>query len=494
MRFKKIVTPVLWFAILVIATAGLFIACQDYDNPKMDAASNYYKNEPVLISQATLKRWIDNNYRTEAGKRVVIIDASNNNRTRVQGYIPGAVVLPSTVSSVSQNYGMVRSDGPADAFNTVFDGPTFDMNLQYAGIVIDDVIVITSDGWGTTVPNTATRAWWVFRYWGFSDANVKLLDGGNQGFKAEYGANIMSNNASIPVASTFSVKQLPGNRIDQSRYAFGDVFFGAKNNSFANREVTLINTLAPGYCYGATASTAPCVASGSVFTGGIHGVIQLDTANAAFARVVTGATGATYAVFKEMDNTTAPVKFINYNDGTEFLPADKNARIVTHCGSGQSTTVAYFWLVNMLGYQNTAIYDGSTGEWNALSAFRFDNTTATPYPTYASTTAAGSRTWVQWSQQKSVFTDKDGNNVPDYRIISYSTSNLDGITTWDTSRYSDMVSFVPNAGVYGYSTNPSYTGDAREVNKEDIMYQTGKNGKPSENGAFEGGSGSGGGC
>lgn len=469
---------------LRVMVACLFVfavAC----NESYDDYSKYYGDESKgswLVDQSTLKSWIDNDYKTGSGQKVVIIDATNNTNARAKNYIPGAVVLPTWAKS---NYGMSRSDGVGSIGNQIPDGATMDANIRYAGIDKDTVIVITSNDWASAnIGNAATRAWWCFYYWGFSKSNLKLLNGGNHGYDAEFGGLVSA--PSVPAPSTFSVKDLPGNRIDQARAAFGDVYKNASNGAYAKRDRYMIVTLDPGYCY----ADGTCVAnSGSVFYGRIHGAVQNAKAGGNtnnFGEAVDAANG-TYYVFSK-DTNYVRSQFVNNDTGESFLPGDKDTPITTHCGSGQSTSVAYFALVEVLGYKNVSIYDGSTSEWNVMSAYKYDNVTLTPV-TYISTEAAATRTYLNWDKGINFFVDQNGAEASHSAIILYTGSNLTGLTGWDTSRMSDYVSFTTNAG--SSTLTPAYAGEGREINEADKTYQSG--GKTSGSGGASGGSG-GAGC
>jgi 3-mercaptopyruvate sulfurtransferase SseA len=438
---------ILFGVILIIAMMGMAYA----------QSANYYANdakESPLLSQAQLKAWIDAGYKTESGKRVVILDTTPS--LDHGNYIPGAVqpaILAEYAKAPEQGWGMTRTDGVMKGVaNEVFDGPTMDKLIQAAGIDMNTVIVLTNDNFaGDTNPNLnqVTRAYWVFYYWGFSKENLKLLNGGNIGYAAEYGK--MQEKASAPtIKSTFSVKDLPGNRIDLVRAPFGEIYEGAKNGTFERGEAVLIYTMGPGastkYADGKYGTNGPA------FNGTIRGVKILadkDGANLGIDKLLDLTPG--YDVFAGDKN----VLFADANgDGKSILPTDKNKRIIVHCGSGQSTTPYWFYLTFILGYTNVAVYDGSSGEWNSATVSGTNGSAPAEYlkPTPSK--------WAKWDGSKWV-------NAAGAEVGGIISSNK--AFKYDTALVSGYVSFSnPAAAV---SVNTAYTGDAKEINKADKAYQ-----------------------
>jgi 3-mercaptopyruvate sulfurtransferase SseA len=472
-RRKMLKTAFQYLFIALFVFVGA-VACDSYDDTKAaEEYKNYYQSDNMLIEADTLKTWIDNGYKTAKGEPVVVVTHAAGGST-VSGtpnqYIPGTIVFPDGLGGGNNSIGH-RSDGPGGAAspNQVYDGPTMDRNLRYAGITKDTVIVITGSWTATSIPATVTRMWWVFYYWGFAETKLKVLNGGNLAYAATAGGlSAMSSSPATGVTpSMFSVKDLPGNRIDLVRAPFGDVLRDARSGVYARKEKLMVSTLGTNICFG-PGDTAPCTPnSGSVVRGRIHGGIQVTTQSGANAlyKTVPAATGD-YAVYKSPEEIADT--FID-DSGVPFLPTDKNFRIITHCGSGQSTTVANFALVGVLGYKNVAIYDGSLTEWGAFSAYRYNNAFS-PTPTYV--VNPSNKDYVYWSSEAGFFVDRDGNKITDNSIILYTTSNMLGYTRWDTSTASDYVQFV-SGSISAVELNPLYEGEGREVNEEDKLYQQG---------------------
>jgi thiosulfate/3-mercaptopyruvate sulfurtransferase len=170
----------------------------------------------TLIPPETLKAWTSSGIVNSTGyDRVVILDVTSL-ATYTAGHIPGAQFL-----NTSDLYN-VRQEGPATDVNMVLDGGHMDALIQRYGIDKNTTVVFTSGaaspGAGSVL--SATRAYWTFRYWGFSKEKLKLLDGINFSWKALYGLSTASVPA--PTPSTYSVKTIAALRGDL-RSSLGDM-------------------------------------------------------------------------------------------------------------------------------------------------------------------------------------------------------------------------------------------------------------------------------
>jgi 3-mercaptopyruvate sulfurtransferase SseA len=139
--------------------------------------------------------------------RVVILDVTSLG-TYTTGHVPGAQFVN------SNDIYQVRQEGGAADVNMVLDGPHMDALIQKNGIDNNTTIVFTS---GATTPSassvlSATRAYWMFRYWGFAKEKLKLLDGINFSWKAAYG--LATDIPASPTPSTYSAKSNPSLRTD----------------------------------------------------------------------------------------------------------------------------------------------------------------------------------------------------------------------------------------------------------------------------------------
>ena len=125
----------------------------------------------VLIDYATLKGWSDAGLvNADTGEKVVILDVTSATDYIEKRHIPGAQLW----NFVGQ--AIVRTEGPAPAVNMVLDGASMDARIQAAGIDEDTTIVITSSASATFFPS---RAYFLFRYWGFPKDRIKVLNGYN---------------------------------------------------------------------------------------------------------------------------------------------------------------------------------------------------------------------------------------------------------------------------------------------------------------------------
>jgi thiosulfate/3-mercaptopyruvate sulfurtransferase len=162
----------------------------------------------TLIDPATLKTWIDSGIVNSTGfDRVVILDVTSLG-TYTAGHIPGAQFVNS--GDINQ----MRQEGPAVDVNMNIDGPHMDALIQKYGIDQNTTIVFTSGGSTPSASSAlnATRAYWEFRYWGFTKEKLKLLDGINFSWAATYG--LTQDIPPSPVPSTYSVKNNVALRTD----------------------------------------------------------------------------------------------------------------------------------------------------------------------------------------------------------------------------------------------------------------------------------------
>src|SRR6056297_1093016 len=206
--------------LLFVATASLLVwGCggggSSFDEP---ASSSDIANTPavggaatsVLIEPATLKEWIDDGLvgnETGFGEKVVIIDFRSSGDDRIDGAcrLGGADLTT------------LRFEGVGDATPLVATGAMMDEVIQRLGIDENTTLVFTTDSRAFF----ATRAYWTFRYWGFPQDRLKLLNGGSNAFAAEY-PGLMNQDVPAPPRSDYSVKDLPGLN-DDLRASIGEL-------------------------------------------------------------------------------------------------------------------------------------------------------------------------------------------------------------------------------------------------------------------------------
>lgn len=198
--------------VVAVATIGLW-GCggggSSFDTPPaVDNTAVAGSTSNVLIEPATLKSWIDEGLvgnETGFGAKVVVLDFGAYDLSQ-----PAADQTDRIQGSCRVERGMItgkRFEGVADAAPMVATGAQMDAVIQRLGIEEDTTIVFTTD-----VGNAGyftTRAYWTFRYWGFPREQLKVLNGGNTAFAAEY-PGLMTKEIPTPHASTFSVRNLAG--------------------------------------------------------------------------------------------------------------------------------------------------------------------------------------------------------------------------------------------------------------------------------------------
>lgn len=213
---KKTVVKSCVFLALALLVSFVLTACgssDSYDTPV--SATNQAlvgNNTNVLIDAETLKGWIDQGLVNSDGfntDKVVIIDYGNYKFDDTDSMrIPGACRI-----STNDLRG-TRQEGVAPAASLVATGEQMDAKLQQFGIDEDTIIVITADRYNASLAANfyAARAYFTFRYWGFPKERLRVLDGGNQGWvDAGYA---LTDVAPVPVASTYSVRDLEGLNAD----------------------------------------------------------------------------------------------------------------------------------------------------------------------------------------------------------------------------------------------------------------------------------------
>lgn len=482
---KYISKPAALIKIMLLAVFAVsFIAACGYDDvneEKAKAIADYYAEDSVagsaLIEAETLKSYIDNGYVTPDGKKVLILFASDNSST-INGIgksIAGAYPLP-----VNEVFFGSRSDGPVVDGAMVVDGAGMDKVIREYGIDANTLIVITGnkytkDGNGQFV----ARAFWTFKYWGFSNKQVKVLNGLdfyfqqylNTNFSTEFDKYYTTFRYGMPQPSTFSVKELPGQQMDSYRAPIGEVLGYAATGALkadgtgSAVVVSTMNASVPVYKPSMTTPETYVIGNTRLIEGRINGATQLalsantdGTYNNGWDQYIDSNTGR----FKTPEQITELMQGLA-NDTTERLPflqnVDKNKRMLFHCVTGRTTAPHWFIAREILGYTNAAIYDGSWQEWTNLAGFVPTNLT----DTFVKQTGVSATDYLSWNGSEFVKTDGTKASV-DY---SPKMRNLN----WDTSRYTKFLTMAPATNSNTYDNE--YAGDGREINTEDKNYQSG---------------------
>jgi 3-mercaptopyruvate sulfurtransferase SseA len=206
------------FVAVLLALAPLFLqSCGGggFDTPSGVAGG---KQISSLLSPQQLKSWIDNGYKDERGYRVVVLDTSFGATARSDydaGHIPGAFYVDFANELVK-----TRSDGPMMVALMAPDGPQMDALVKKFGIDQNSIVVFTGHHmyW-------MTRAYWTFRYWGFPQDRLFVLNGKSSTAKSVWAAAgyaLETAQPPLPAPSTFSVSSLTGN-IDSVRAPLEEV-------------------------------------------------------------------------------------------------------------------------------------------------------------------------------------------------------------------------------------------------------------------------------
>lgn len=483
------------YMLLAVLAVSFIAACgyDDVNEEKAKAAAEYYANDATprsaLIDAETLKSYIDAGYVTPDGKKVLILHVAAQD-----GALP-ATTIRGAYGLASDSYFMEgRSDGPITDGAMVVSGAKMDSFLRAYGIDMNTLVVLTSKGLLESGSHSQmlARAFWTFKYWGFSNNSVKILDGTDSYFGSLYPELMEAFRYGMPQPSTFSVKDLPGQRMDIYRAPIGEVLDYVKAGALkadGTGGAIMVSTMDAKTKIVSNGVTQTFVIGNKNFIDGrMNGETQLalsgDEVNGysnAWSQYIDSVTGK----FKTEEELRALIKGLT-TDGTaaaSFLPEDKNKRIMFHCQTGRTTSPHWFVFKELLGYTNAAIYDGSWSEWTNLAGYVPTNVTDTFVNQYSDSTLVQSATdYLTYNGSNFVKSNGENANV-DY---SPAMRNLN----WDTARYTKFLTMsAPKANSNTYDNE--YAGDGREINTADKNYQAGKG--DASSGGNSGGASSGGG-
>lgn len=485
---------------LLAVLAVSFIAC-GYDDPKEERekmAADYYAEDGVarsaLLEADTLKRYIDAGYVTPDGKKVLIL------------YVTAQNAMPSDYGSIKgayffdqEDYFMeARSDGPVTDSAMVASGAKVDAFLREFGIDMNTLVVLTSYGHGNQM---LARAFWAFKYWGFSNKHVKVLHGtdeyffgdfatnnGGQTFIDQYKAPFRTDK---PTPSTFSVKELPGGKMDLYRAPIGEVLDYVKAGALkadGSGSAVMVSTMNAKTKVASNGVTQTFVIRNTdLINGRMNGETQLALSgdevngyNNAWSQYV-----AADGRYKSDAELTALIKGLTTDStaAASFLPEDKNKRIMFHCFTGRTTSPHWFVFKELLGYTNAAIYDGSWQEWTNLTYYGAVDSKDT-FVNQQGTSVTPATEYVNYDFNTGYFTKSS-----DGSIANVAPNSIQNNIKWDTARYTKFLTFNGKTSTAAYDN--SYNGDGREINKKDKAYQAGE--FSADEGGNSGGASSGGG-
>ena len=514
--FTKIYTKSLVLLKLVLVTALVLSAFAACKKQSPDAAQNNTaviqaeKPGSALIEADVLKKYIDNGYKTDDGKKVLILHVTLQNGTVPETTIKGAYPFSQEEYLMEK-----RSDGVAPNGAMVASGAKVDKFLSKYGVDKDTVIVLTSHD---LTNQMIYRTFWALKYWGFTNDNLKVLNGANYYFFNQFArdnniANIDTYKAApADVASikagNFSVKDLPANNIDLLRAPFGEVLEyvkAGKLKSDASGEVAVFSTIdakipvksngevvtytiynnnaVDGRIKGATQFAFEPIEQGGYAT---HWAMYLDAELSKDGKyTITGGKGT----FKTPEQIKGFVKGFTENDGKTTNPSsffanldkDPNKRLMFHCYTGRTTAPHWFIFREILGYKNAAIYDGSWQEWSSYSVYYPQDAANAPYARVLvgeddpNTYDNQNTDYIYYNGEKFVLSD--GKTEP--ALEREEIKNF--LDKWDVTKYTDFAtlgveSYYEDEEVTFYplsngNIDTLYIGDGKEINKEDKEYK-----------------------
>ncbi|WP_432821651.1 selenite/tellurite reduction operon rhodanese-like protein ExtH [Trichloromonas sp.] len=329
--------------LLVVTAAILVWGCGGGGSSSYDSPASTSSN--ALIGPATLSSWINEGLvgnDTGYGDKVVILDFRS---PAGSDRIAGACRVEAADLTVT------RFEGVADATPMVATGAQMDAVIQRLGIDDKTTIVFTTGG----SAYLASRAYWTFRYWGFPKERLKLLDGGNTAFAAEY-PTLMNDIIPSPTPSNYSVRNLAGIN-DDLRASVGEMIVTMSNLPGSTTDIVFDargkDPAAGKSGYYGTAATPGLISGGSVVVDG-HPVGGLFLNQ---SELFTAA--GTYKTAEEIKALFAAKGW------TEGM------KTTVYCTSGYSATPLFFALDALLG-ADVQLFDGS---WSQIGKYS-EKTTA----------------------------------------------------------------------------------------------------------------------
>jgi len=340
------------FVILVLVS--LLASCGGgYDSPTTTAT-------PTVISTGMVNGYV------AAGKvngvgfdRVVILDV-NSYATYSAGHIPGAIFVNSADTSAT------RSEGVIYAVNMVLDGSSIDALIQRTGINKNTTVIFTGPGTSKNDYMSVGRLYFNFRYWGFPKERLKVLNGLNGAYKADYGLD-----TTVPAitASTYSVRKNSSFR-DDLRVSLQEMI------QYADTQPSNIVVI------DGRGGDGPAVGSTYSYDGDpmkTNGVFSTPTASyfVAFEGHIKGAKAMLWTnLYDGIDSagtvTTGTAAYYRFKSEADMVPIwtaaglDSTKTAYVHCRTGMISSAMYVALDAFLGWP-VSNYDGSWSQWGHLA-------------------------------------------------------------------------------------------------------------------------------
>lgn len=335
-----LILPLVWLALLtLIVSVG---GCSgsgpgDYDEPNKtvtQALPGQVTN--VLIDEATLQGWLDQGLVNNDSnfEKVVILDVTDS-AAYDAGHIPGAQLW--NINEQVQN----RVEGPALAYSMVLEGASMDAMIRKHGIDERTTIVITTSKTNAMYPS---RAYFLFRYWGWTRDKIKVLNGYNGAW-----SGTLSTTAPTINESDYSVRDNAALNSDL-RVSLDELITAVNRVEGVPLDVRALASFPPPAL--STAGVDSTVTGDYVaFEGAVRGALNYDQAN--FLNVDM--------TFRDVDD--------GVGGGIEAdlvaIGIDGSLVVYPYCRSGYLASTAFFVLDGLLGW-DVMLYDGSWSQWGQM--------------------------------------------------------------------------------------------------------------------------------
>lgn len=337
---------------VILAAISLLVSCSgDYDTPST-------AETPTVISAGVVNGYVAAGKVNGAGyDRVVILDVTTVAKYTA-GHIPGAVFVNSS------NISMTRSEGVIYAVTMVLDGPSIDALIQQAGIDKNTTIIFTGPGTSANDYMSVGRLYFNFRYWGFPKERLKVLNGLNGAYNADYG---LVTTVPAITASTYSVKNNSSFRADL-RVSLQEMIQYADTQP---SNIVVIDGRGGDGPGGGTYSYD----GDPMKTTGVFPAVAGDYV--AFEGHIKGATAMVWGdLYEGIDSagtvTTGTADYYRFKSEADMIPIwtaaglDSTKTAYVHCRTGMISSAMYVALDAYLGWP-VANYDGSWSQWGELA-------------------------------------------------------------------------------------------------------------------------------
>ncbi|MBW2186218.1 MAG: hypothetical protein JRG71_07405 [Deltaproteobacteria bacterium] len=339
------VTLLLSSFVLIGCGSGGGGGSDDYDEPETYSTTPVVgQANNILIDADTLKAMVDAGKVNDDSYENVIILQQKKYAT---GHIPG-----SQEWAVS---GIDRVEGPVLSGNMVLDGETMDEMMQERGILPGSTIVFMG--------NNSERVYFFFRYWGFPQDQMKILNGGTAAWtSAGYSLTTVTPEVT---PSDFSVSNLVHGIKTNLRASLSEMIVGVEQG-----------TVVPFATYAATTVvTTPKITetlSGTdggpagdsnyvVFQGYMNGQAVDSALQAAY--LAGGSYNLTLPLYNADGTYKSKAEMEAYLNG---LGIDGTKPIVTFCRAGNLAANGFTPLDVVLDW-DIMLYDGSWSQWGSLT-------------------------------------------------------------------------------------------------------------------------------